>query len=489
MENFQVYHDIQARTGGDIYIGVVGPVRTGKSTFIRRFMEIAALPQMTEARQAEVRDQLPQSGSGKMITTVEPKFIPKEAIPITLGGDQTVRVRLIDCVGFLVKDAAGHIEEGKERMVKTPWSEKPIPFHEAARIGTQKVIEDHSTIGLVITSDGSFGEIPRNNFLEAEEKAIQELKKQQKPFLVLVNSQMPFKEEALKIASDIEKKYNVTALTVNCDQLRKDDVTRILEKILHEFPVSEIQYFVPKWVEMLPADQELKKHVLSQIREDMKKFSHIRDISKESVKLAGPYVQDTLLEDVNLSDGMVKIRVRIKDEFYYQMLSQLCGIKMDSEYELIHTMKELADMKREYVKVKSALESVRGTGYGVVVPELEEIEIAPPEVIKQGNKYGVKIKSKSPSIHMIKANIETEIAPIVGTEQQAKDLIDYIDESSQRGESIWETNIFGKSVEQLVQDGIHSKIAAISEESQGKLQATMQKIVNDSKGGMVCIII
>ena len=471
MENFQIYRDIQARTGGDIYIGVVGPVRTGKSTFIRRFMEIAALPQMSERKQAEIRDQLPLSGSGKIITTVEPKFIPKEAVSVSLGTEQKVRVRLIDCVGFLVKDAGGNMEDGKERMVRTPWSEKAIPFHEAARIGTQKVIEEHSTIGLVITSDGSFGELPRENFTEAEEKTIQELKKQHKPFLVLVNSQMPYKEAAQKAVSEIQEKYQVTALSVNCDQLHKEDIAQILEKILYEFPVSQ------------------KKQLLEQIREKTKHLFQIRDITKEAIQLSGPYVKNSLLEDTGLSDGTVKVRVRIQDKYYYQMLSQMSGTQMESEYELIHTIRDLVHMKEEYVKVRNALEEVRGSGYGVVVPRLDEIEIQEPQVIRQGNKFGVKIKSKSPSIHMIKANIETEIAPIVGTEQQAKDLIQYIEESSQRGESIWETNIFGKSVEQLVQDGIRSKIAAISEESQIKLQDTMQKIVNDSKGGLVCIII
>lgn len=489
MENFQVYKDIQVRTGGDIYIGVVGPVRTGKSTFIRRFMELAALPQMSEKQQAEVRDQLPLSGSGKMITTVEPKFIPKDAVPVTLGGDQKVKIRLIDCVGFLVKDASGHIEEGRERMVKTPWFEKAIPFHEAAKVGTEKVIKEHSTIGLVITSDGSFGEIPRENFLDAEALTIQELKKQGKPFLVLVNSQMPYKEKAMKAAAEIQEKFEVPALTVNCDQLRKEDINRILEMILYEFPVSEVQFFIPKWVEILPMDHELKQALLLRIRENLAAFSHIRGITRESVKIQDDYVQDTLLEDVNLSNGVVRVRINIKDEFYYRMLSQMSGIHMESEYELIHTMKELAKMKEEYVKVKDSLEAVRGTGYGVVVPELEEIELEEPAVIRQGNKFGVKIRSKSPSIHMIKANIETEIAPIVGTQEQAEDLIRYIGESGKRGESIWETNIFGKSIEQLVQDGIRSKIAAISEESQVKLQDTMQKIVNDSKGGLVCIII
>lgn len=489
MENFQVYRDIQARTGGDIYIGVVGPVRTGKSTFIRRFMELMALPSMEEKQRAEIRDQLPLSGSGKLITTVEPKFIPKTAIPVSLGDGQKVRVKLIDCVGFLVKDAAGHIEDGKERMVKTPWSEKAIPFQQAAQMGTDKVIEEHSTIGLVITTDGSFGELPRENFLEAEERTISQLKKQGKPFLLLINTQTPHKEETRKLAETLEQKYQVAVAAANCEQLKKEDVNHILEKILYEFPVSEIQYFIPKWVEMLPPEHELKQNLLSQIKEKMGELCHIRSISRDSVALGGDYVQETMLENISLSDGSVRVRIHVNDEFYYKLLSDMCGIPMESEYELIHTIRELADMKSKYVKVQSALDAVHGAGYGVVVPELEEIQLEEPAVIKQGNKFGVKIKTKSPSIHMIKANIETEIAPIVGTEEQAKDLIQYLGESEARGESMWETNIFGKSIEQLVQDGIRTKLTAISEESQVKLQDTMQKIVNDSKGGMVCIII
>ena len=489
MENFQVYRDIQARTGGDIYIGVVGPVRTGKSTFIRRFMELVALPGMDPAKQTEVRDQLPLSGSGKLITTVEPKFIPKDAVTVSLGEDQKVRLRLIDCVGFLVKDASGHIEDGRERMVKTPWYEKAIPFHEAAETGTRKVIQEHATIGLVITTDGSFGELPRENFLSAEATTIEQLKKQGKPFMVLVNSQMPYKEETQELVRSLQQKYGVTTMAVNCEQLRKEDIMKILSNILYEFPVSEIQFFIPKWAEMLPVDHELKAKLLEQIKEKMKSLLQIKNITKESISLDIPYIQDTLLEDISLSSGKVRVRVQIKDEYYYKMLSEMSGIPMESEYDLIHTMKELAAMKEQYVKVQSALESVRESGYGVVVPELSEIQIEEPSVIRQGSKYGVKIKSKSPSVHMIKANIETEIAPIVGTEQQANDLIQYISESSQRGESIWETNIFGKSIEQLVQDGIRSKLTSIGEESQSKLQDTMQKIVNDSKGGMVCIII
>lgn len=489
MESFQIYQDIQARTGGDIYIGVVGPVRTGKSTFIRRFMELLALPDMDEKSAKEIRDQLPLSGSGKMITTVEPKFIPKEAITVSLGDDRKVKVRLIDCVGFLVKDAAGHIEEGRERMVKTPWYTQEIPFHQAAQIGTRKVIEEHSTIGLVITSDGSFGDIPRENFLEAEEKTVTELKKQGKPFLMLVNSKKPYQEETQRIVKEAEAKYQITALAVNCEQLRREDITRILEKVLYEFPVTQVQFFIPKWIEMLPVSHPLKNQILEQIRDKMTHMDRIRGISRDMLGMEGPYVNEVLLENVSLADGTVRVRVSVKDSYYYQMLSEMTGIPMESEYSLIHTIKEFAKLKEEYVKVQSAVESVRSTGYGVVIPELSEIQLEEPAVIRQGSKYGVKIKSKSPSIHMIKANIETEIAPIVGTEQQAKDLIQYIQENSEKEDGIWETNIFGKSIEQLVQDGIRSKIAVISEESQVKLQDTMQKIVNDSKGGMVCIII
>ena len=490
MENFQVYRDIQARTGGDIYIGVVGPVRTGKSTFIRRFMELIALPSISEGKRAELQDELPLSGAGKMITTVEPKFIPKEAVEVSIGENQKIRVKLIDCVGFLVKDASGNVEEGRERMVKTPWQEKAIPFHDAARIGTEKVISQHSTIGIVVTTDGSFGEIPRENFIPAEEQTIKELKVQGKPFLILVNSQTPYSEETGKTVKHLEEKFGVSVLAVNCEQLRKEDVIRILEKILYEFPVRQIEYYIPKWVELLPVTHYLKEDLLKQMKEKMGTMEYIRDIRQENLEMDSNYVKSITLEEINLSNGVVKVRIQIEDPYYYQVMSEMTGVTIESEYQLIHTLKELAQMKQEYTKVQQAIESVRGTGYGVVIPEKNEITLEEPVVIRQGNKYGVKIKSVSPSIHMIKANIETEIAPIVGSEEQAHDLITFIKENEKNtDDGMWETNIFGKSIEQLVEDGIRTKIAQISEESQVKLQDTMQKIVNDSKGGLICIII
>lgn len=490
MTNYQIYQDIQARTNGEIYIGVVGPVRAGKSTFIRRFMECLVLPALPEEKERnEIRDQLPLSGSGKTVTTVEPKFIPKEAIRLKLGEEIPVRVRLIDCVGFMIPEASGNMEDGHERMVKTPWFDHDIIFSQAAEIGTRKVIEDHSTIGLVIVGDGSFGEISRESFKPGVEHTVELLKKQKKPFLVLLNSVKPHSDETKQYARSMEEMYGVSVMSVNCDQLQKDDVLRILERILYEFPIRQIQFYIPKWVEMLDTEHELKANLLEQIRGCMNKITHVRDLQKQDFSMEGPYVEKTVVEQIDLASGIVKIRVQIAERYYYELLSSLTGIEMDSEYTLIHTIKEFAHMKEEYSKVQDAMQAVRGVGYGVVTPELSEIVMEDPEVIRQGNKYGVKIKSQSPSIHMIKANIETEIAPIVGTQQQAEDLIAYIKDSENRGESIWETNIFGKSIEQLVQEGIRSKIMKIGDESQEKLQNTMKKIVNDSNGGLVCIII
>ena len=489
MDTYNIYKDIQARTNGEIYIGVVGPVRTGKSTFVRRFMELAVLPNMEENQRKEVRDQLPLSGSGKLITTVEPKFIPKEAARIQIGEEVDAKIRLIDCVGFMVPDAGGNMEDGKERMVKTPWFGYEIPFHQAAETGTRKVIEEHSSIGIVLTCDGSFGDIPRENFIESEEKTIAELKKAGKPFLVLINSQKPYKEETLNLVEELRKKYEVSVLSVNCEQLRKDDVSRILEKILYEFPIVQMEFYIPKWVEMLPFDHYLKERLLLEIKALMGKTRYVKDISREPFLLDCEYVRKMTPEKIDLSTGKVRIRVDMDEVWYYTILSEMTGVEISNEYELIHTMQELAKMKEEYVKVQGAISSVRGKGYGVVTPNQSEIKLEEPVVIKQGSKYGVKIKSVSPSIHMIRANIETEIAPIVGSEEQAKDLISYIKGSEERKESIWQTNIFGKSIEELVEDGIHTKLVQIGEESQVKLQDTMQKIVNDSKGGMVCIII
>lgn len=351
------------------------------------------------------------------------------------------------------------------------------------------MIAEHSTIGLMVTCDGSFGELPRENFLQAEERTVAELKKQGKPFLILVNAKKPYREETQRQVKELETKFGVAAMAVNCDQLRKEDILHMLEKVLYEFPLQQMEFYIPKWVELLADDHPLKAELLQKIREMCREKTRLKDAVGGKTAIASQYVSQTLLQSMDLASGTVKVRIEVKEQYYYEMLSVLAGVEIKGEYDLVQTIRELSAQREEYRKVEDAIHAVRGCGYGVVIPGREEIQLEEPAVIHQGNKYGVKIKSVSPSIHMIKANIETEIAPIVGSEQQAEDLIAYIKESAKSPEGIWNTNIFGKSVEQLVDDGIRSKIAQITEDGQAKLQDSMQKIVNDSRGGMVCIII
>lgn len=490
MEVFDIYRDIQARTNGEIYLGIVGPVRTGKSTFIKRFMDLLVLPKMeNEHSRQRTRDELPQSASGKTIMTTEPKFVPKEAAEISMTDDVKVKVRLIDCVGYMVNGAGGHMENNEERKVKTPWFEYEIPFTKAATIGTQKVIHDHATIGIVITTDGTICDLKREAYKAAEEKTIRELQSIGKPFVVLVNSRKPYSEEAKEVADEIQERYGVTAITVNCEQLREEDVHRIMEKVLFEFPISEVQFYIPKWVEMLPRDHKVKADLIQNMKGIMKSLAEIKDALSGIGSCESEYMSECKLDKVEMDTGCVKIRIQVPERFYYEMLSDMTGMDISSEYELVRTMKEMSVMKQEYDEVKDAMESVKMKGYGVVSPKKEEIQLEEPTIIKQGNKFGVKIHSEAPSIHLIRANIETEIAPIVGSEQQANDLVRYIKENSESEGGIWSTNIFGKSIEDLVTDGMRNKIATINDESQMKLQDTMQKIVNDSNGGMVCIII
>ncbi len=490
MDTFQLYKDIGSRTNGEIYIGVVGPVRTGKSTFIKRFMDVLVLPNMEDEHGRErTRDELPQSASGRTIMTTEPKFVPKEAAKICLSDDVKAAVRLIDCVGYMVDGASGHVEGNEERQVKTPWFDYEIPFTKAAAIGTRKVIHDHSTIGIVITTDGSIGEIERENYKEAEGKTIRELQNLGKPFIVLVNSKKPYGEEAGRVVEEIEKEYKVRTLPVNCEQLKEEDIYKIMEAVLFEFPVSEIQFFIPKWVEMLPREHRLKQDLLEYIRGILNDVREIQDAVGTMTPPESPYIESCKVDHIEMDTGCVQVRIDVADKYYYEMLSELTGTHIAGQYELIAAMKDLSELKEEYEGVKDAFAAVRMKGYGMVSPSKKEITLQEPEIIKQGNKYGVKIHSQAPSIHLIRANIETEIAPIVGSEQQAKDLIDYIKDTEKTEDGIWGTNIFGKSIEELVMDGMRNKMSMINDESQVKLQDTMQKIVNDSNGGMVCIII
>ncbi len=491
MEKYNVYKDIKARTGGEIYLGVVGPVRTGKSTFIKRFMEQLVLPQMEdEHKRNQTRDELPQSAAGKTIMTTEPKFIPKEAALIQPAEGIQAKVRLIDCVGFMVEGASGHVENQRERLVKTPWFEEEIPFTRAAEIGTQKVIKDHSTIGLVITTDGSFGDLKREAYISAEETAIQELKNIGKPFLVLLNSDRPYSEETVHLAREMEEQYQVSVMPVNCEQLKSEDICRILERVLKEFPVTEVDFFIPKWLEILPGSHWLKEETVKTARELMAEVHHMKDVPSDFAGEESEVIRSMKVDHMNLSDGSVSVQVVLEDGYYYQTLSDFAGIPIEDEYQLMQKLRGLASMQNEYDKVLNAMNQVRMKGYGVVTPDRSEIVLDEPEVIRHGNKYGVKMHAEAPSINLIKAHIQTEIAPIVGSEQQAEDLIAYMKDNARKKEDgIWETNIFGKSIEQIVEDGIQAKVSQMTEDCQIKLQDALQKIINDSNGGMICIII
>lgn len=490
MDSFQLYKDMKARTNGEIYIGVVGPVRTGKSTFIKRFMDLLVLPNMTDEHARErTKDELPQSASGTTIMTTEPKFVPKEAAAIKLSDDVEVKIRLIDCVGYMVDGASGHIENDTERQVKTPWFEYEIPFTKAAAIGTQKVIHDHATIGIVVTTDGSIGDLPRENYIAAEEKTIKELQSIGKPFIILLNTQKPYTDDAKALKEELEEKYGVSVLPANCEQLRTEDIHNIMRQVLYEFPIAEVEFYIPKWVEMLSRDHRIKADLLQNVKAVMGEMKDIRSAANKAPQTDSPYIDQVNVEKIEMDTGRVKIRIGFAEQYYYEVLSELTGTDIKGEYELISAMKELAAMKEEYTQIKDAFADVKMKGYGVVSPKKEEIMLDEPQIIKQGNKYGVKIHSEAPSIHMIRANIETEIAPIVGNEKQAEDLVEYIKAESETPEGVWGTNIFGKSIEELVMDGMRNKITMINDESQAKLQDTMQKIVNDSNGGLVCIII
>ena len=490
IHTYDLYRDIKERTKGEIYLGIVGPVRTGKSTFIKRFMDLLVLPGMKDAPERErTIDAMPQSAQGKTIMTTEPKFIPKEAASIPLSEDVTVKVRLIDCVGFLVDGVNGHMEDGNVRMVKTPWLDREIPFSQAAAMGTEKVISEHATIGIVVTTDGSFTDIPRENYVPAEEKTIASLKQIGKPFVILLNTPKPYSPESEALAVAMTEKYNAQVLPVNCEQLKKEDIHRILTGILSAFPIEKVEFFVPRWVEMLKPDHLLKSSVIRIARGVLNQLCLMKDVADAIFSWDDPGIKQLQVESVDYANGIVKLRMDMEESLYYKNISELTGVEVTGEYQLIGMIKELAQAKHSYEKVAEAIKSVQQKGYGVVLPSMSEIEINEPQLIHHGNKYGVKIKAASPSIHMIKANVETEIAPIVGSEEQAQDLIAYIRENQKSEKGVWETNIFGKSIGELVEDGIYRKITTMDDASQMKLQDTMQKIVNDGNGGFVCIIV
>lgn len=484
-----IYKDIELRTKGEIYMGIVGPVRTGKSTFIKRFMELLVLPAIVDDYgKITAKDELPQSSGGRTIMTTEPKFIPKDAVEVILEDGVNFKVRMIDCVGYMVQGAEGHEEDGVERLVKTPWFDYDIPFTKAAEIGTRKVIHDHSTVGIVVTTDGTVTDIDRGYYIDAERRTINELKSIGKPFVVILNSSRPASDDTIELAEEMSEEYGVAVIPVNCDQLKGSDINTIFENLLMDFPVNALNFYIPKWIEALDNSNEIKKYIIENCKNMFSKIKHMKDLYEEDCEML-EYIDAIDMDSISMAEGNINLKIKVNDKYYYEMLSDMMDCSIKNEYEFIREIKDMAKTRKQCIKVSSALVQSLKTGYGSVTPEEDEIKLDEPELIKSGNKYGVKIKAQAPSIHLIKANITTEIAPIIGSEEQAKDLIKYIGKDNMDNDNIWSVNIFGKTVKQLVEDGLKTKINKINQESQQKLQDTMEKIVNDSNGGMVCIII
>lgn len=491
MSNYEIYQNIATRTNGDIYIGVVGPVRTGKSTFIKNFMNVTVLPNITnDYKRERARDELPQSSNGKMIMTTEPKFVPNEAIEVKLD-DVKFNMRMIDCVGYLVKNALGHVEGDTPRMVNTPWFEKQIPFEEAAEIGTKKVIEEHSTIGILVTTDGSVTELSREDYIPAEERVARELKNQNKPYIIILNTNTPTSEDTQKLVKELEEKYDAPVIAINCATLNNNDINEIMSKLLYEFPINEIDIELPKWVEELEKNHPLRNNLLQMIREKFAMIKNLRQIKNISSNIENEEMIDRVkIEKIELGEGKTTVNIQIDKKLFYEILSQMSGITVKEEGDLFSIVTSLSQKKKSYDKIEAALADVNRKGYGIVTPSIEELTLAEPEIVKQGSKFGVKLKAHAPSLHIVKADIETEVSPIVGSEKQSEELINYLmKEFEDDPKQIWNSNIFGKSLHELVNEGLQAKLHKMPEDAQCKLQETLEKIINEGSGGLICIIL
>ncbi len=487
-----IYKDISQRTGGDIYIGIVGPVRTGKSTFIKQFMDKLVLPNIkSDFERDRANDELPQSAAGRTIMTTEPKFIPESAVEITIDEGEKFNVRLIDCVGYIVPSSLGYIEGDQPRMVMTPWHTQPIPFNMAAEIGTKKVINEHSTIGLVITTDGSISDIPREEYQEAEERVIKELKDINKPFVVVLNCMYPETPEAVNLALELSKKYSVPVLPLNCLELTEDDIRDILGKILYEFPIKEIDIGFPLWINSLPTDHWLRSNIIDSVKQYSEKLTKISDVRSFGDNLLNnEFIENSSVKSIDLGRGLANVKIGINKNLFYKILAESTGITIDGESELLDTLIELANIKKEYMRYKDALDEVEATGYGIVMPTIGELSLEEPEIMRQGGRYGVRLRASAPSIHMMKANITTEVSPIVGSEKQSEDLIMYLlSEFEENPVKIWDSNIFGKSLHELVNEGLHTKLSHMPSDARMRLQETLERVINEGCNGLVCIIL
>ena len=492
MDQSTLYRDIAGRCEGDIYLGVVGPVRTGKSTFIKRFMELLVLPNLTgEHRRERAQDELPQSGAGRTIMTTQPKFVPNEAVEIQLRDGANFRVRLVDCVGYLIDGVLGLDEDGQTRMVRTPWFDHDIPFEQAAEIGTRKVIREHSTIGVVVLTDGSITDIPRSAYLDAEERVIGELKALEKPFVVLLNSTHPQDAETRRLRESLEKQYAVPVMALDVMNMREEDINALLESVLFEFPLTEIRVSAPAWLTSLDAEHWLASAVLDAVRAAAGEMHRVRDHALLGAALrALDYTEDAAVTDIRLNEGAIDYRLTLRDGLFYQVLGEACGQEIKDEEHLFELMKVLVKAKREYDRVAGALESVRSTGYGLVTPSMEELTLEEPEIVRQGSRFGVRLKASAPSLHMIRVDIDTEVNPIVGTEKQSEELVKYLLSGFENDRAgIWDTEIFGKSLSDLVREGLASKLTRMPEDVRMKLQEALKKIINEGTGGMICILL
>ncbi len=492
MENINLYQDISNRTDGDIYVGVVGPVRTGKSTFIKKFMDLLVIPNIdNDYKKERAKDELPQSAGGKTIMTTEPKFVPNEAIEISLDNNLKFKTRLVDCVGYLVKNSIGYLENDIPRMVKTPWNEEEIPFEEAAEIGTKKVIQEHSTIGILVTTDGSFTDIPREDYVQAEERVVSELKEMHKPFVILLNSVDPNHPETIKLANELTNKYNTTVISTNCENLTIDDITNIFSKILYEFPIEQINIKYPRWIDGLEFSHPLKSELYEEIKNAFSRANVLKEVSNciDSINQTD-IISNTNIENIMLGTGNVNISINIKEDLFYNILSEITGVNVLNEGDLFSLISDLSSAKKKYDKVAYALEEVNAKGYGIVTPSIDDLVLAEPEMVKQGSRFGVKLKATAPSIHLIKTNVETEISPIVGSEKQSEELVNYLLSGFENDpKEIWKSNIFGKSLHELVNEGLQTKLSKMPEDAQIKLQETLERIVNEGSGGLICIIL
>ncbi len=492
MTETSIYKDIESRTGGDIYIGVVGPVRTGKSTFIKRFMDTLVIPNIDSAFKKErAQDELPQSAAGRTIMTTEPKFIPEEAVAVNLPDNATLNVRLIDCVGYIVPSSLGYVEEDKPRMVKTPWFEEEIPFNMAAELGTQKVITEHSTIGLVVTTDGTISDIPRYEYEEAEERVVKELQSINKPFVVLLNSTEPHSESAVSLSSQLTVKYGVPVLPVDCANMDEDLIKQVLGNVLFRFPVSEIGVNLPQWVMSLGRTHWLRSSLCETVKLSAEKINCAGDIGKLLDAVSeNEYISFAEIQKLDLGKGSAQIRACLSQDLVYKIINEETKLDINNEEDLMVALKDLSDIKKKYDRIKNALDEVEATGYGIVMPDIDELTLKEPEIVKQGGRYGVRLSASAPSIHMMKTCIETEVAPVVGTESQSEELLKYLlDGFEEDPLKIWESDIFGKSLSELVNEGLRSKLCHMPVDARGKIQETLERIINDGCSGLICIIL